>query len=179
MFQSLDMICLWQSSLWRAYHSKITTQILECVLCQWLCEDVSKLVFRPAKFQTNFLVIHQLSYKINLVSMCLVLLWNTWFFDNAMAELLSQKIVVGSWWFCDKSFKTLLIQAAWHAALVAATYSASAEDRVTMDCFFEAHETTPVPKWNVYPDALFLSSMLPTLSLSVSPIILIFLRLNT
>jgi len=29
--------------------------------------------------------------------MCLVLLWNTWFFDNAMAELLSQKIVVGSW----------------------------------------------------------------------------------
>ena len=105
--------------------------------------------------------------KWNLVSMCLVLLWNTLFFDNDMAELLSQKIVVGSWWFCDKSFKILLIQTAWHVALVAATYSASAEDRVTMGSFFEAHETTPIPKWNVYPPVLFLSSMLPPLSLSV------------
>ena len=143
--------------------------------------------------------------KRNLVSMCLVLLWNTWFFDNAMAELLSQKIVAGSWWFCDKSFntlliqtawhvrcpfglrgeywiilqdyivntvsiiKTLLIQTTWHAALAAATYSASVEDKVTMGCFFEAHETTPVPKWNVYPYVLFLPYMLPPLSLSMYP----------
>ena len=33
MFQSLDMLCLWQSSLWRTCHSNITTQILESILC--------------------------------------------------------------------------------------------------------------------------------------------------
>ena len=64
MSRSLDMLCLSQSSLWRTCHSKITTQILECVLCQWLCEDVGQLVFRPAKFQTNFFVVHQLSYEM-------------------------------------------------------------------------------------------------------------------
>ena len=36
----------------------------ENILCQWLCEDVGKLVFRPAKFQKKFLVVHQLSYKM-------------------------------------------------------------------------------------------------------------------
>ena len=36
-----------------------------------------------------------------------------------------------------------------------------------MGCFFEALETTPILKQNVYPDVLFLSSMLPPLSLSV------------
>ena len=68
--------------------------------------------------------------KWNLVSMCLVLLWNTWFLDNAMAELLSQKMVVGSYWFCDRSFKIVCIQMSWHEALVAATYFDSTEDRV-------------------------------------------------
>ena len=107
--------------------------------------------------------------KWNLMSMCLALLWNTWFFDNAMAELLSQKMVVGPWWLCDKSFNTLLIETAWHAALVTATYSAFVEDRVTMGCFFEACETTPVPKWNVYPNVFSLSYVLPPLSLSIYP----------
>ena len=161
MFQILDMLCLWHRSLCRTCHSKITMQIT----CFVKMSASSSSDLQNSK-QISFLFTNSL-IKWNLVSMCLVLLWNTWFFDNAMAELLSQKIVVGSWWFCDKSFKTLLIQTAWHAALVAATYSASAEDRVTMGCFFEAHETTSVPKWNVYPDVLFLSSMLPPLSLSV------------
>ena len=76
--------------------------------------------------------------------MSLALLWNTWFFDNAMAELLSQKMVVSSWWFCDKSFNILPFQIAWHA-----TYFVLAEDRVTMGCFFESHEIKPLPKWNV------------------------------
>ena len=167
MFQSLDLLCAWHSSLCRTCHSKITMHILECVLCQWFCKDVYKLIFGPAKSKQISLLFTNSLMKWNLVSMCLVLLWNTWFLDNDMAELLSQKMVVGSWWFCDKYFKTLLIQTAWHAALVAATYSSSTEDRVTMGCFFEAHETTPVPKWNVYPDVFFLSSMLPPLSLSV------------
>ena len=91
-----------------------------------------------------------------------------------MAELLSQKMVVGSWWFYDKSFNTVLIQTAWHATLVTTAYSASAEDKVTMGCFFEAQETTPIPKLNVYPDVLFLSSMLPPLSFSVYQMSLTF-----
>ena len=117
--------------------------------------------------------------KWNLVSICLVLLWNTWFFDNAMAELLLQKMVVGSWWFYDKSFNTLLIQTTWHATLVATTYSASAEDKVTMGCFFESHETTPIPKWNVYLDVLFLSSVLPPCHYRCIQWVQNFMRLNT
>ena len=39
-------------------------QILESIICQWLCEDVCKLIFRLAKFQTNFFVVHQLSYEM-------------------------------------------------------------------------------------------------------------------
>ena len=161
------MLCAWQSSLYKTCHSKITTQILESILFEWFCKYVCKLIFRPAKYQTNLFVVHQLSYEMNLMSMCLVLLWNTWFFDNSMDELLSQKMVVDYWWFRDKSFNSLLIQTAWHATLVTATYSTLAEDKVTMDCLFEAHETTLVPKLNVYPYVIFLSSMLPPLSLLV------------
>ena len=86
-----------------------------------------------------------------------------------MAELLSWKMVVGSCWFYDKSFNILLIQTTWHATPVAMTYYASAED-----CFFESHDKTPVPKWNVYPNVFFLSFVLPPLSLSVYPMSLKF-----
>ena len=40
--------------------------------------------------------------KWYLVSMCLVFLWNTWFFDNMMDELLLQNTVVGSYFCCKK-----------------------------------------------------------------------------
>ena len=116
--------------------------------------------------------------KWYLVSMCSVFLWNTWFFDKAMAELLSKKIIFSSCWFCERSFNILLIQRAWHAAPVAMTYSASAEDRVTMGCFFESNATTPVPKWNVYLDVLYLSFVLPPLSLSIYPISLNFFEVE-
>ena len=53
--------------------------------------------------------------------------------DNCIAELLSQKIEVGSFAVCPISFNSLLSQTAWQAAVVAAaTYSASAEDMLTM-----------------------------------------------
>jgi len=76
--------------------------------------------------------------KWNLVSTCLLLLWKTWFFDNAIVDLLSQKIGVDSFYICNKSVDTLLIQIAWHAANMAATYSASADESVTMGCFLDA-----------------------------------------
>ena len=56
---------------------------------------------------------------------------------------------------------------AWHAAEVAATYSASADEIVTIGYFFDAHDKAPDPKWKIYPKVLFLSSMLPTKSLSI------------
>jgi hypothetical protein len=40
--------------------------------------------------------------------MCLLFLWNTWFLDNAIADVLSQKIGVGSFSVCDMSFNNLL-----------------------------------------------------------------------
>ena len=112
--------------------------------------------------------------KRYLVSMCLVFLWNTWFFDKEMVELLSHKMVVGSFSFYNMSFNILLIQTAWHATPVADTYFDSTEYRVTMGCFFKAHGTTPIPKWNVHLDVFFLSFVLPPLSLSVYPMSLKF-----
>ena len=98
--------------------------------------------------------------KWNRVSMCLLFLWNTWFLDNAIADVLSQKIGVGSFSVCDMSFNNLLSHTAWQEAEVAATYSASAEDIDTIGCFFDAHEIRFVPSWKTYPDVLFLSSRL-------------------
>ena len=102
--------------------------------------------------------------------MCLVFLWNTWFFDNMMAELLSKNIVVGSCCSYNKSFNILLIQNTWQATLVVVTYSISVEEKVTMGYFLDAHDTIPDPKWNVYSEVIFLSSMLPPQSPSVYPI---------
>ena len=48
-----------------------------------------------------------------------------------------------------------------HATLVAAMYSASADDRATVVCFFDAHDIALLPRRNTYPLVLFLSSVLP------------------
>ena len=80
--------------------------------------------------------------------MCLLFLLKTWFLDNVIAELLSQYIGVGSNFFGDKSLINLLSQTAWHAAEVAATYSASAEDNVTTGCFLDAQEIRLDPYLN-------------------------------
>ena len=108
--------------------------------------------------------------KWYLVSICLLLLWKTWFLDSAMDDLLSQKNWVGSSCSCCNSERVLLIHKVWHATVVATTYSASVEDNVTMGCFFESRATDPNPKLNTYPYVLFLSSIEPTKSLSVYPI---------
>ena len=108
------------------------------------------------------------------VSICLLLLWKTWFLDSAIAELLSQKIEVDSFFSCCNLERVLLIHTVWHAAVVAATYYASAEDSVTMDCFLDAHTTDPDPKLNRYPDVFFQSSIEPAKSLLVYPINLKF-----
>ena len=97
-----------------------------------------------------------------------------WFLDSAIAELLSQKIGVGSFCSCYKSEIVLFIQTIWHVVVVAATYSASVEDSVTMGYFFDAHATDSNPKLNTYPDVLFLSSIEPAKSLLVYPINLKF-----
>ena len=76
------------------------------------------------------------------------LLWKTKFLDNAIAELLSQKITVPFTYSWHKLLNIFLIQTAWHATAVAATYSVSAVDNATMDCFLEAHEMAPEPMWN-------------------------------
>ena len=47
---------------------------------------------------------------------------------------------------CPISFKGILSQNRWQVAVVAATYSASAEDMLTMGCFRDAQEIIFVPK---------------------------------
>ena len=63
----------------------------------------------------------------------------------AIADMLSQNIVVGSLVLTCRSLKILLSHTASHAALVAATYSASADDSATVACFLEDHETVLDP----------------------------------
>ena len=46
-----------------------------------------------------------------------------------------------------KFLNILLIHIAWHAAVVAATYSTSAVDNATIGYFLEAHEMAPEPIW--------------------------------
>ena len=53
------------------------------------------------------------------------------------------------------------------------------EERVITNCFFNAHDTTPVPKWNVYPDVFFLPYVLPPFSPLVYPMSLNFYEINT
>ena len=88
-------------------------------------------------------------------------------FYRAIAELLSQYIIVGSSCGYFKSESTLLIHISWQAIDVAATYSASADDSVTIGCFFYAQEIASDPKWKICPEVLLLSSKLPSQSLSV------------
>jgi hypothetical protein len=76
-----------------------------------------------------------------------------------MAELLSQKIEIGSFVVYPKSIKSILSQTAWHVVVVAATYYASAEEIETMGCFLDAHEIKFFPKRKAYPEVLFLSSI--------------------
>ena len=81
-----------------------------------------------------------------LVSMCLVLLWNTAFFENAMVELLSHNSFVASCYSCPKSFSMLLIYTAWKATPIIAMYSTSADERDTMGCFFDALDMALEPR---------------------------------
>ena len=105
--------------------------------------------------------------KWYLSSICLVLLWKTKLFDNAIAEVLSQKIIVAPSWSWQRSLNILLIQTTWHVVVVAATYSTFTVDNDIVGCFLEAHEISLEPKWKTYPNVLFLSSTLPAQSLSM------------
>ncbi|KAK9715979.1 hypothetical protein RND81_06G203200 [Saponaria officinalis] len=84
-------------------------------------------------------------------------------------DILSQRIFVESVGSCWRSLRILLSQIASHAALVADTYSASADDNATVAYFLDDQEIVFDPSWKTYPLVLFLSSMLPAQSLSLNP----------
>lgn len=104
------------------------------------------------------------------ISMCFVLPCITGFFVNATADTLSQKTWVAWTCGCFKSLSSLRSHTAWQAAAVAATYSASVDDKATVACFFELHAITPEPKRKQFPFVLFLSSWDPAQTLSVYPV---------
>jgi len=68
----------------------------------------------------------------------------------------------------------LLIHMHWHAQEATAMYSAFVVDNVSTSCFFDDHDTAPLPKNNTKPDVLFLSSISPAKSLSMYAAILVF-----
>ena len=83
-----------------------------------------------------------------------------------IADMLSQNRGVASACISPKSSSTNLSQMACAVASAAETYSASAVDNATVFCFTEAHEKTPLPKLNAYPEVLLQSSSLPAQSAS-------------
>ncbi|WZZ43868.1 hypothetical protein YC2023_040127 [Brassica napus] len=101
--------------------------------------------------------------------MCLLRSWKTGFFANAIADLLSTKIFVGSSCGNFSSFSKFRNQIAWQTHEVAATYSASQVERVTIGCFFDIHVKAVSPMKNTKPLVLFRSSTSPPQSLSLYP----------
>lgn len=73
--------------------------------------------------------------------MCLLLPCRTGFFDNLIAELLSQNNISGPCCVHFTSSKILLSQIRWQAHAAAAINYASVVDKVTTGCFFEDQET--------------------------------------
>ena len=105
--------------------------------------------------------------KWYLLSICLVRLWWTGFLLNVIADWLS---TISFTPFCSSCFNSLIsrfIQRAWHAAPVAAMYSASHEDRATMLCFCEDQLIAISPKKNICLEVLFQSPTSPAKSLSL------------
>ena len=120
-------------NFWNAYLAKYFVKI--STTCSFDLQNSKQI----SLLFTIFLI------KWYLVSICLVFLWNTWYFDNIMVNLLSQNIAVGSFCSYNKYFNIILIQTTLQVALVVATCSTSAKERVTMGCFLDAHDTIPVP----------------------------------
>ena len=75
--------------------------------------------------------------KWRQISMCIDRLWKTRFLVTAIADMLSQWIIVRT--FCSgcKSERIILRHIASHATSVAKIYSACAEDNATIHCFRE------------------------------------------
>ena len=99
-------------------------------------------------FKWTSLLLTSSLIKWYLVSICLLFWWNTLFLDSAIADVLSQYIVVDPCCLCLSPSKTLLNHTAWHATKVAATYYTSNDDSVTIGYFLYAHFITPEPRLN-------------------------------
>ena len=79
-------------------------------------------------------------------------------FAKAIADLLSTYISVGLSCGNPKCFNKFLNHIAWQTVELAATYSASQVDKVTIACFLEDQVIATSPIKKVKPDVLFLSS---------------------
>jgi len=67
--------------------------------------------------------------------------------ESAIAELLSQKTGLGSFFFVGpRSNINILNQIAWQVAPVTAAYPDFGDEMETMRCFLDAYEISPVPR---------------------------------
>ena len=104
--------------------------------------------------------------KWNLIGICFVLECITGFFEILIALVLSQNMGIDSSYVTYMSCRFCFIQRTWVQHAAAATYSASAVERVIEDCFLLNHETKQPPKKNVAPLVLLHVSTHPTQSAS-------------
>ena len=117
------------------------------------CSNICRL--QACKIQNIFTIVDKFSDEMISSITVLAPFMKNMIFDSFIVELLSQWIFVAPSWSCIKFDIICLIEIAWHAVDVVATSSTSIVERVTMGCFWEAHEIAPEPRWKIYPDVLF------------------------
>ena len=97
--------------------------------------------------------------KWYLMSICFLFGFGLSFCSILIQFWLSSKITTGLVMFMFKSFRILLIQMDSCTASASATYSASVDDNVTIDCLWLVHATVAPLYWKQYPVFDFLSAM--------------------
>ena len=81
------------------------------------------------------------------ILICLVLSWNTRFLPIAIADWLSQKISIETFWFCHKSIKIFLNQITSFTAAAAVTLLQLLIKPKFLDIFAWQKLTTNIPPW--------------------------------
>ena len=95
--------------------------------------------------------------KWNWTSICFDCAWNCGFAASAITNWLSMCNSDGLAWVNLSAVRKFHSQMICFVARVAAIYSASIDNKATMDCFFEVYEIALPPIRNVYPEIDFWS----------------------
>ena len=110
---------------------------------KWFSEDVSQLILIPHIVRLNLLVFHILSYEVMTSVDMLRTAMLYWIFGEDNGWLIVHSIPLNS-------LTNQFSHVPWHAAKVAAMYSASHDDNATVFCFWDAQLISISPRKNTF-----------------------------